>query len=378
MRTLKYTVNESDGPISVLSVMKNELQLSAKEISHAKHFEDGITAQIDIQLGGRDRKYLHQDLYEDAAHEHSSKSVTKNMDDVLERVVHNRESVVRNEGRQAATVFDGSSGVERTYVSIRVRVSEVLYPGESLMVTLHEMEDDKGRIIPVPGPIDIIYEDKDLILLNKPAGIVAHPSPGHSTDSLANRLAYYYAEKNDPHRIRIIGRLDKEASGVLLFAKTRMAARALRRDTAYDKEYLAVCSGFFSKEHESATINYPILKRPEVILKREISQDGESAVTHYQVVSQGKDMALVRVKLETGRTHQIRLHMAAIGHPLIGDRIYNSAFEMQECDESVHAMLHAEKMYITHPVTGRDMTFTACIPDDMMQLINQLGGGAVD
>lgn len=356
MRKLEYTITDLDGATVVRQVMKDKLRLSDKEISHAKHFDDGITAELNLRFGGEGRRRLHANLYERC-----------------------QEADARD---ARGTEKDASKKNADNHFFVKVRVNETLYPGEILTVTLHEMEDDRGRIIPVPGPVEIIYEDDDIILLNKPAGIVAHPSPGHTKDSLSNHLAFYYEAKNDPHRIRIIGRLDKEASGVLLFAKTRMAAGALRREGAYDKEYLAVCSGFFSKNEESGTIKFPIMKRPEVILKREISPDGEKAVTHYRVLLQGNGMALVRLTLETGRTHQIRLHMAKTGHPLIGDRIYGpdaddrnlqeQSVQTSQDTQSTHAMLHAEKMHIVHPVSGKEMTFTAEIPPDMQLLIGQM------
>ena len=339
MRKLEYILTRQDGPLSVRRVMKERLHLSAKEISHAKHFTDGMRAVLKLNLGGEDRRRLHKEIFTNAC---------------------------REEGRADKIRFNAQDLPSET--EVQVRVNEILYPGETLTVTLHEMEDDRGRIIPVPGSIDILYEDEDLILLNKPAGIVSHPSPGHTDDSLSNHLAWYFENANEPHRIRIIGRLDKEASGVLLFAKTRMAAAALKQEGAYDKEYLAVCEAFFSREEESGTIRFPIRKRPEVILKREISEDGEPAITHYRVLEQGHNRALVRLKLETGRTHQIRVHMAAIGHPLVGDRIYHPDGKAQ----CARAMLHAEKMHIKHPLSGKELIFTAPIPKDMQALIKDM------
>lgn len=251
---------------------------------------------------------------------------------------------------------------------VRVTVRKEVVPGEMLQVTLHENIEQASEIIPQEGPLEILYEDEDLICLNKPAGMVVHPSHGHFTDSLCNRLAWHYQQSGEAHVMRAVGRLDRETSGIILFGKNRRATAVLSMQGQKGqrlKEYLALCAG--TMEQQDGTIDLPISDTPGVRMIRRVSPDGDRAVTHFHVEQQMEGYALVRLQLETGRTHQIRVHMAATGHPLLGDRLYGA--ELSDWYGMERTALHSAHVELTHPVNGRQMEFTAELPEDMKALI---------
>lgn len=242
-----------------------------------------------------------------------------------------------------------------------VLVNRFLMPGDVLRVRL--LYEDPQKTVPAKGPLDILYEDEDLIALNKPAGVVVHPSHGHFADTLANFLAEYFREKGEPHEVRSAGRLDKDTSGVLLFAKSRTAAAVLNGQTSLpgvEKEYLALAEGIF--ENNSATVEAPISREYEEKIRRVVREDGAPARTHFQMIRQFDGYALISVRIETGRTHQIRVHMAHIGHPLIGDPIYGHGTE-----GTTRALLHAYRASFVQPFTHRAMDVTAPLPEDFAE-----------
>ncbi len=245
-----------------------------------------------------------------------------------------------------------------------VIVRDKVRAGQMLTVTLHENLENASSFPAVAGPLDILYEDEDLIGLNKEGNMVVHPTHGHYQDSLSNRLAYYYQEKQEPHVLRAIGRLDRETSGVIIFAKNRHAAAVLSGQSLEHtrvKEYLALCHGTF--EQLSGTINLPIGDTPNMKMIRRVDPEGAVAITHYKVEKQLNGFALVRLCLETGRTHQIRVHMSYMGHALLGDHLYGADLEnwygMKRC------ALHSARTVFTHPVTGETIELMAPMPKDM-------------
>ncbi|MDO5540386.1 MAG: RluA family pseudouridine synthase [Eubacteriales bacterium] len=205
------------------------------------------------------------------------------------------------------------------------RVTCLLKEGDLLEVLIKNSRDAEEKLVPVEGDLDILYEDEDVICIWKPAGIVVHPVGCHKEDSISNYLTAYFRKKNEMVQIRSIGRLDKDTSGVLVFAKNRIAAARLwaqKEQGIFQKEYLAVCEGSFApEEYETEqTIDMPIGKCRDYPGKMCIDPDGKRAVTHYLAIKGGK----VRLRLETGRTHQIRVHMEWAGHPLAGDPLYGN------------------------------------------------------
>ncbi len=252
----------------------------------------------------------------------------------------------------------------------KLRLIDKLVPGQTLRIKIYEDIENGSEIVPSDTSIDIVYEDDDLIIINKPGNMVVHPSYCHYTDSLSNALAGYYKRTGQQHVMRVIGRLDRETSGLLIFAKNRHSAALLSDQCANmsrRKEYLALCEGIF-KEVEG-TIDEPIWENPKEKMIREVRAYGKEAVTHYKVEEQFNDCALVRLILDTGRTHQIRVHMSHIGHPLLGDSLYGK--EVADDHGMIRAALHAAHLEFDQPVDGKRLSFDADLPKDMMTVINK-------
>lgn len=274
-----------------------------------------------------------------------------------------------------------------------IRVSERAKPGDVLKVTLPETQDGT-RILPEYRKIHILYEDEDLIALNKEAGEVVHPSPGHYTGTLANAVAGYFEKEHIQTAPRITGRLDKETSGVILFAKNRAAAARLirqRNEGRSGRTYLALVEGTFPEGERSGVLTGNMEKVPDVLMLRQMTEEGGvPAKTTYRVLAgnaspwtdtDGRQIpgaSLLAVKIETGRTHQIRLHMASIGHPIVHDTLYGSA-AVQEGhiksmpDGAQRALLHAAKMVFYQPFTGEKVTLQAPLPGDFQGMLERCG-----
>lgn len=233
--------------------------------------------------------------------------------------------------------------------------------------------------------LEILYEDQDVLAVNKPAGMVTHPSGIHYQDSLSNQIAEYFRSKGEETRIRSIGRLDKETSGILLFARNQISAARLqkqREEGKLQKTYLAVVKGTFEDEIlKWKKISIPLAPDPENPLKMVLSLEGtlpgsKNAVTYYQVLESYGNASLIQLHLETGRTHQIRVHMAGTGHPLLGDTLYNES-QNQTGEEAVpgnpftRAALHAWKLEFYHPFTGEKILLEAPYPVDFENFLGE-------
>jgi 23S rRNA pseudouridine1911/1915/1917 synthase len=230
--------------------------------------------------------------------------------------------------------------------------------------------------LPEEMPLDILYEDRDIIVINKPAGLVVHPAAGNESGTLVNALLHHcrdLAGIGGERRPGIIHRLDKDTSGVMVIAKNETAMNELARqfkERETDKEYLAVVRGapFPPRGTVETTIGrHPIHRKKMAVNVR----NGKAAVSHYEVQEAFNEASLVRVKIETGRTHQIRVHMAYIKHPIIGDEVYGRSFHIK----APRQMLHAAKLSLNHPDGGERMTFDAPLPDDMDALLRRLRSG---
>ena len=259
----------------------------------------------------------------------------------------------------------------------RVRVTTRLSEGDVLEILLETKSSSSAHLLSFEQMPDILYEDADVIAVNKPAGMAVHPSHGHYQDTLANQLAYYFRKNTQQVEIHSIGRLDLETSGIVLFARHRAAAARLsrqREDGRLQKTYLAICSGIFAEKN--GTLNGAIAPLPGSLMKMRVSKDGKPAVTHYQVQKQYMEAALVRLTLETGRTHQIRVHMAYAGHPLIGDRLYfadtdqKADVDAENCFAGIkRAALHASRICFYQPFEGKRITVEAPFPEDMKKCL---------
>ncbi len=251
----------------------------------------------------------------------------------------------------------------------RVTTRAVLHTGDKIVFTIPD--EHNAWVIPTPGDTDIIWENADLLLVNKPAGLVVHPCHGHYDDTLLNHLAWHYKEKNEQHLLRPVGRLDKDTSGLLFVAKNRYAVREMekqRENGTLHRTYIALAEGRVGEPGDHGMIDQPIGPVPGSKNLYQVSQEGRPSRTAYEVVDvkeccEGKDkvtVSLVRLQLETGRTHQIRVHMAWLGHPLVGDPLYGKGTIINR------TALHSCRITGRLPGSGEDFDFTAPLPKDFI------------
>lgn len=226
-----------------------------------------------------------------------------------------------------------------------------------------DFEETCDNIVPTQMDLDIIFEDDSYLIINKPAGIPVHPSMDHYTDSLSNGVKYYFDTINLKRKIRPVNRIDKNTSGLVLFAKNEYIQESLIRqmqNATFYKEYIAICKGIFKEE--KGTICFPIARKENSIIERCIDKNGESAITHYEILDQDlvSSYSIVKCILETGRTHQIRVHMAYINHPLLGDTLYGI-----ESDCIKRQALHSYKFRFIDPIKKVLVEYIAPIPNDI-------------
>jgi 23S rRNA pseudouridine1911/1915/1917 synthase len=208
-----------------------------------------------------------------------------------------------------------------------LKINDTVETGNIVTIDLN-FEEESENIDSINMPLQILYEDDWLIVINKPADMVVHPSVLHRTDSLANAVKFYLENKNEKIKMRFVNRLDRDTTGIVIFAKSEYIQESLAmqmQDGTLIKEYRTIVEGILEG---SGTIDKPIKRQEGSIMVRVVSDDGERAVTHYEVLQNMNDMSLVKVILETGRTHQIRVHMKSIGHPLVGDDLYGNKSEL--------------------------------------------------
>lgn len=245
---------------------------------------------------------------------------------------------------------------------------DTLSSGDTLILHIQETGCSE-KIPPADIPLDIVYEDEDLIVINKPAGMPIHPSMNNYTNSMANGLAWYYKKQGKPFIFRCCNRLDRDTSGLTVVAKHLVSGNILSdmvRRRAIHREYLAISRGEVTPR--SGTITAPLARKPGTVIERTVDfEHGETAITHYQVIAANNGHSLVSLQLETGRTHQIRIHMKYLGYPLIGDYLYHPDMEWIS-----RQALHSHKLSFSHPITGKAMEFTAPLPEDMRNVAKAL------
>ena len=267
---------------------------------------------------------------------------------LIRRLRHTEQSILKN-----------GSPVYTTY-----RLDE----GDSLAVTLPE-EHGSENIVPVPMDLDIRYEDRDLLVVNKAAGVPIHPSQGNHDNTLANGIAWYLGEKGEAATYRAINRLDRDTTGLLILARHALSACMLSemvRTHAIRRCYLAAASGLVPPE---GVIDAPIARTCDSTIERCVDfERGDSARTHYRTLCYNRDTdcSLVELRLETGRTHQIRVHMKHIGHPLPGDFLYNPDYRLIG-----RQALHSWQLDFIHPIKKEPLHFEAPLPEDMRRLFGQ-------
>lgn len=239
-----------------------------------------------------------------------------------------------------------------------------LTTGDSLAI-IFPPEKRAHHMAPEEIPLEIIYEDDDIIVINKEAGMASMPSPQHRTETVANGLLAYYDKNNIPYTVHIVTRLDRDTSGLMLIAKHRYSHSLLAESQLNGKlkrEYKALVDGHL--KNKQGTINAKIGRKEDSIIERTVSEFGKEAITYYEVIANYKDHSLVNVQLETGRTHQIRVHFSHIGHSLIGDSLYGG-----KSNEIQRHALHCERLSIEHPLSKKQISFHVPLPKDMERLI---------
>lgn len=239
------------------------------------------------------------------------------------------------------------------------------------VVTIEPEKPKKIDLVPENIPLDIVYEDDDVIVVNKPQGMVVHPAPGHPDHTLVNALLYHspLSTINGEFRPGIVHRIDKDTSGLLMVAKNDMAHRSLAaqlKAKTNEREYVALVHGVIKEDQ--GTIDAPLGRSPKDRKKQAVVADGRHAVTHFKVLKRYQHYTLVSCRLETGRTHQIRVHMKYIGHPLAGDPLYGPRKTLSGNGQYLHARLLGFK----HPRTGKQLTFTAPLPSYFQKMLDKL------
>lgn len=246
-------------------------------------------------------------------------------------------------------------------VNVRVRADE----GQTLAVRLTDPAPASG-VVPAEGPLDIVFEDPDLIVLNKAPGVLIHPGHGHFDDTLGNFLMYHYKMTGEESDFHPVHRLDKGTSGLVVAAKHAHAQEKLKNQlhtNGFRRVYLAVCDG--APPEPGGTVDAPIGPAEGSPAAREVRPDGRPARTHYKVLRTCGPRSLVELELETGRTHQIRVHMAHMGCPLTGDFLYGT----ENRALIARPALHSARLELAHPITGERLCFSAPLPADMAALI---------
>lgn len=253
---------------------------------------------------------------------------------------------------------------------INTYIDKNIKDGDEISIII-DFEEDNSNIVPAKMDLSILYEDEALLIIDKPAGIPVHPSILHYDNSLSNGIKYYFDNIKLNKKIRPVNRLDRNTSGIVIFAKNEYVHDALSKQMQNDiflKEYITICNGLF--EEKTGIIDAPIARKENSIIERCVNPTGAPAITHYKVLKEfeidGKIFSELLIGLETGRTHQIRVHMAYLGHPIIGDSLYGS--------ESIlinRQALHAYRVEFIHPISRQKIIITSNIPKDMSDIIKK-------
>ncbi len=245
-----------------------------------------------------------------------------------------------------------------------VRTIDGVKTGDILTVIIDNNEG--ATITPENNLISVLYEDESFIAVDKPANMAVHPSAGHQTGTLAQAVLWYLIEQGLQTKIRPINRLDRDTSGITLFAKNAyiqdQLARQMKDNRVY-KAYLGIVHGVFSPE--KGTIRLPIARKEGSIMERVIDSSGYDSITHYETIKVHNDLSLVKFVLETGRTHQIRVHSKAMGHPLLGDGLYSDIVTNLIGRQA----LHSHQLSFDHPITGKRIELVSPLPEDMKRVL---------
>ena len=308
------------------------------------------------------RSYLHSYLSYNESGEIMNLSYQIDKDEHYDNVLH----VLKEQFLLSDRLITKLKKANKIYLnSLPTYTKKSVTVGDTVSVLI-DFEEDNSNIVASNIPLNIIYEDDYLLVLNKPANIAIHPSILHFDNSLSNGVKFYFDKLGLKKKIRIVNRLDRNTSGIVVFAKNEYIQECLikqMKTKELKKEYLAIAKGIL--ESKSGTLNFPIARKEGSIIERTVSSDGDSAITHYDVVKEFNNLSLVHIVLETGRTHQIRVHFSHIGHPILGDTLYGSPSELIN-----RQALHSYKLTFIHPVTKKVVSLEAPLPNDIKNIIN--------
>ncbi|ORU89852.1 MAG: RNA pseudouridine synthase [Cycloclasticus sp. symbiont of Poecilosclerida sp. M] len=272
-------------------------------------------------------------------------------------------------------------------ISGDIRVDgEILRPKDKVksgeLVLLNPVADTSSEVKAESIELNIVYEDESLLVVNKPAGLVVHPAVGNWNGTLQNALLHHDASLEGLPRAGLVHRIDKDTSGLLMVARTLTAHKDLVEQLqarAFEREYLAVVRGYMTA---GGSVDKPLARHPTDRKKYAVRGGGKQAITHYRVDTRFAKHTLLKVKLETGRTHQIRVHMSHISHPIVGDQVYGGRFKMMAnaselLSDTLRAFkrqaLHAARLGVIHPESGEAIAWDCPLPDDMKNLVKVLG-----
>lgn len=242
-----------------------------------------------------------------------------------------------------------------------------LKPGDIITINFGYPEIQENIVSNKDIKFDILFEDDWLLIVNKPSNMPVHPTMRHYEDTLSNGIKTYYGSINLNKKIRLVNRLDKDTSGIVIIAKCEYIQEQISKQmqqNIFKKEYLALVNGNLELTEDFKTINSPIKRKADSIIERVVSEDGEKAITKYKVIKNFNGYSEVKIQLLTGRTHQIRVHFASIGHPILGDSLYG-----EETNLINRQALHAKKICFIHPISHEKIKVETPIPKDIYRLI---------
>lgn len=247
-----------------------------------------------------------------------------------------------------------------------IRTVDSVHLGDILRITLHDQVSE--NITPVNIPIEVVYEDEDILIVNKAPNMPTHISVGNYENSLANAVMYHYKQNGEEHLFRAVNRLDKDTSGLMTIAKNSYVHARLADEMQtgeLKRRYICIVEGDIA---ENGTVDAPIARKEGSTIERAVSPKGQTAITHYKVIERYGTYTLLEMTLETGRTHQIRVHMAYIGHPLVGDWLYGT----EDHKIAKRQMLHSCYIRLIHPITGEKIEFDSKIYPDMAEFCEKV------
>lgn len=269
--------------------------------------------------------------------------------------------VLKNEFLLSARLITKLKQSNNIFLNEEITYTKKLVYANDVVSVLIDFVEDNSNIVATNIPLDIIYEDEYLLAINKPANMPVHPSMLHYEVTLSNAVKYYFDTLNLKRKIRIVNRLDKDTSGIVIFAKNEYIQECLikqMKTKELKKEYLAIVTGYLQKK--SNTLCFPISRKESSIIERTVNPNGDIAITHYNVLKEQNNLSLVHVFLETGRTHQIRVHFSHINHPILGDTLYGTSSSLIN-----RQALHSYKITFLHPISKQVLTLESPIPNDM-------------